>query len=430
MESAARSAVLGDTTAALRRYQRRAAQLQSDIDGSADAVSAPLRLAQCSAQLNCLALLLRKERWRSALRECLKVQQALDQVTEIISAGSSSREGSSSAADAPSAPSASSATSSLELTLYSSQAAELRLRLALAHGTALSHLRGKGKGAKAAADAWRLGLREAELAEVHGQTFASVDLIMQIADKLQQLGEPLADDSVTGKQVTADTRANAATAEKAAAAECSSSDSASTHSAPETATQMSGNPNGVAAAPVLNTLASSDAVAPRTAKNTSADTTISEATLSDPATDPAIAQQQNTTPICVPSTVASSAEPTGLASPSSKKKRRRRKRKRKRTRPNLTFLPQTMRPQHPGLNLGSSAQRRQAQTTSRSRLYVCQHRQASGRECGLRCASQRAANLLGALLGRGRRALMASEASSSAVNSSGPGASTAEKMAP
>ena len=39
-------------------------------------------------------------------------------------------------------------------------------------------------------------------------------------------------------------------------------------------------------------------------------------------------------------------------------------------------------------------------------------------------------NLLGALLGRGSAwALMASEASSSAVNSSGPGASTAEKMA-
>ena len=105
-----------------------------------DSLLAELSLA--SVSLNRISLLLRAERWRTALKET----DFLSEVLKELGKNHQNQVGQ----------------------MIESMTAELRLRFALGRGLALSHLKGKGKGRKAAIAMLQKGLRHAREAEATG----------------------------------------------------------------------------------------------------------------------------------------------------------------------------------------------------------------------------------------------------------------------
>ncbi len=184
------------------RLQDRAALLRANAAAEArvaDAVRAgtlaPAVGARRRARLwaNRASLLLRAERWRTALKATATALRALRE-------GGAAGEAGAGAVDPD-------ALSTLDL----------RIRLALARGTALSHLGGKGKGPTAAAVVWREGMRVAEAAEADGLP-CDVDLMLRLSDALRGAEEkeklsPPAPPPAAAAATAEPTSANAATAD-------------------------------------------------------------------------------------------------------------------------------------------------------------------------------------------------------------------------
>ena len=169
----------GDTISMLRYYKAQADEQRREIAQAGEAGDGSIlaRIGLASVLLNRTSLLLRAERWRTALKEVDSVREVLEEIERHDR--------------------------DLGVYMIKPMLAELRLRFALTSGLALSHLKGRGKGRNAAIDMLHKGLRYAREAEAAG-TICSVELIFRIVEEIKHFGAS-ADNSSAASRATTST---------------------------------------------------------------------------------------------------------------------------------------------------------------------------------------------------------------------------------